>query len=39
MAAWRSITERKTPRFKRLRESLAKNPSTAFSHEDEVDVK
>src|SRR5512132_3312110 len=36
MAAWRSATERKTPRFSRRRESLAKKPSIAFSHEHEV---
>ena len=39
MAAWRSTTERKTPRFKRRRLSLAKNPSTALSQEHEVGVK
>jgi hypothetical protein len=30
---------RKTPRFSRRRESLAKKPSIAFSHEHEVGVK
>jgi hypothetical protein len=39
MAAWRSMTERKTPRFNRRRLSLAKNPSTALSQEHEVGVK
>src|ERR1700723_2409798 len=39
MAAWRSTTERKTPRFDRRRLSLAKNPSTALSQEHEVGVK
>jgi len=33
MAAWRSTTERKTPRFKRRLDSLAKKPSTALSQE------
>jgi hypothetical protein len=32
MAAWRSTTERKTPRFKRRLDSLAEKPSTALSH-------
>ena len=36
MAAWRSTTERKTPRFKRRLDSLAKKPSTALSQEHEV---
>ena len=36
MAAWRSTTERKTPRFNRRLESLAKKPSTALSQEQEV---
>src|SRR3954453_16914125 len=35
MAAWRSTTERKTPRFKRRLDSLAKKPSTALSQEHE----
>ncbi len=39
MAAWRSATEGKTPRFRRRLVSLAKKPSTAFSHELEVGVK
>src|SRR6476619_7567500 len=39
MAAWRSTTHRKTPRFSRRLASLAKNPSTALSHEHEVGVK
>ena len=39
MAAWRSATERKTPRFKRCLDSLAKKPSTALSQEHEVGVK
>ena len=39
MAAWRSTTERKTPRFKRRLDSLAKKPSTALSQEHEVGVK
>ena len=39
MAAWRSTTEWKTPRFNRRRLSLAKKPSTALSHEHEVGVK
>src|SRR3954447_17182739 len=39
MAAWRSATERKTPRFKRRLDSLAKKPSTALSQEHEVGVK
>ena len=36
MAAWRSATERNTPRLRRRLESLAKKPSTAFSQEQEV---
>src|SRR4029077_9169341 len=39
MAAWRSTTERKTPRFKRRLDSLTKSPSTALSQEHEVGVK
>src|SRR4249920_3826334 len=39
MAAWRSTTERKTPRFKRRLDSLAKKPSTALSQQHEVGVK
>ena len=39
MAARRSTTERKTPRFKRRLDSLAKKPSTALSQEHEVGVK
>jgi hypothetical protein len=39
MAAWRSATERNTPRLSRRLESLAKKPSTAFSQEHEVGVK
>src|SRR5512144_1997264 len=39
MAAWRSATERNTPRLSRRLESLAKKPSTAFSQEQEVGVK
>ena len=39
MAAWRSTTEWKTPRFSRRFDSLAKKPSTALSHEQEVGVK
>ena len=35
----RSTTERKTPRFKRHPDSLAKKPSTALSQEHEVGVK
>src|SRR3954469_11479498 len=33
MADWRSTTGRKTPRFKRRLDSLAKKPSTALSQE------
>src|SRR4029077_8130527 len=39
MAARRSTTERKTPRFKRRLDSLAKKPSTALIQEHEVGVK
>ena len=39
MAAWRSTREWKTPRLSRRLASLAKNPSTALSHEQEVGVK
>src|SRR5262245_5421280 len=39
MAAWRSASERKTPRISRRLASLAKKPSTALSHEHEVGVK
>ena len=39
MVAWRSTTHRKTPRFSLRLASLAKNPSTALSHEHEVGVK
>lgn len=39
MAAWRSATEWKTPRLRRRLDSLAKKPSTALSHEQEVGVK
>ena len=39
MAAWSSTIERKTPRLSRRLMSLAKKPSTAFSHEAEVGVK
>src|SRR4029079_7183232 len=38
MVAWRSTTHRKTPRFSRRLASLAKNPSTALSHEHAVGV-
>src|SRR5450432_1689837 len=37
--ACRSKIERKTPRFNRRLVSVAKNPSTALSHEHEVGVK
>src|SRR5450631_305103 len=37
--AWRSKIEWNTPRFNRRLVSVAKNPSTAFSHEHEVGVK
>src|SRR5215212_2521409 len=36
MAAWRSTTDRKTPRFKRRLVSVAKKVSTALSQEHEV---
>ena len=39
MAAWRSTTEWKTPFLSRRRVSLAKNPSTALSHEQDVGTK
>jgi hypothetical protein len=39
IVAWRSTTHRKTPRFGRRFASLAKKPSTALSHEQEVGVK
>jgi hypothetical protein len=39
MAAWRSTTERKTPRFNRRLVSVAKNVSTALSQEQDVGVK
>src|SRR3954452_1001516 len=39
MAAWRSTTERNTPRFKRRLVSVAKKVSTALSQEHEVGVK
>ena len=39
IVAWRSTTHRKTPRFNRRFASLAKKPSTALSHEQEVGVK
>ena len=39
MAAWRSTTERNTPRLSRRLVSLAKKLSTALSQEDEVGVK
>src|SRR5829696_3558695 len=39
MAAWRSTTDRKTPRFKRRLVSVAKKVSTALSQEHEVGVK
>ena len=38
-AAWRSTIERKTPRFNRCFDSLAKKPSTAFSQEHEFGTK
>ena len=38
MAAWRSTTERNTPRLSRRRVSLAKKPSTALSYEAEAGV-
>jgi hypothetical protein len=39
IAAWRSATERNTPRFSRRFVSMAKKPSTALSHDAEVGVK
>ena len=39
MAAWRSTTDRKTPRFRVRLVSVAKKVSTAFSQEQEVGVK
>ena len=39
MAACSSTTEQKTPCFRRRRESVAKKPSTAFSHDADVGVK
>jgi hypothetical protein len=39
MAAWRSATDRKTPRFSRRFVSIGKNPSTALSQDAEVGVK
>src|SRR5271163_4882760 len=39
MAAWRSATDRKTPRFRRRLARTAKKPSTALSQEAEVGVK
>ena len=39
MAAWRSTIPLNTPRFSLLLVSLAKTPSTAFSHDAEVGVK
>jgi hypothetical protein len=39
MAAWRSATDRKTPRLRRRLVRIAKKPSTAFSHDAEVGVK
>ena len=39
MAAWRSTTDRKTPRFNRRLVRVAKKVSTAFSQEHEVGVK
>ena len=39
VVAWRSTTQRKTPRFSRCLASFAKNPSTALSHEHEVGVR
>ena len=38
IAAWRSTTDRKTPRFKRRLVSVAKKVSTALSQEHEVGV-
>ena len=39
MAAWRSATDRKTPRLSRRLVEVAKKPSTALSQEAEVGVK
>ena len=39
MAVWRSMTEWKTPRFRRHLVGLAKKPSTALGHEHDVRVK
>ena len=39
MAAWRSVTDRKTPRLRRRLVRTAKKPSTALSHDAEVGVK
>src|SRR3954464_2333684 len=39
MAAWRSTTDRKAPRFRRRLVSVAKKVSTALSQEHEVGVK
>jgi len=39
IAACKSMTDRKTPRFNRLFVSLAKMPSTALSQDAEVGVK
>jgi hypothetical protein len=39
MAAWRSITERKTLRFNRRLVTFAKKPSAALSQDAEVGVK
>src|SRR6188474_2788191 len=39
MAAWRSTTDRKTPRFRRRLVIVAKKVSTALSQEQEVGVK
>ena len=36
MAAWGSTSPLKAPRFSLLLVSLAKNPSTAFSHDAEL---
>jgi hypothetical protein len=36
MAAWRSTTDRKAPRFRRRLVKAAKKVSTALSHEHEV---
>ena len=39
MAAYKSVIERKMPRFSRRFVSVAKNPSTALIHEHDVGVK